>query len=155
MQILNDFSTSVRKALEEIEPDYESLRGLVVCGTHNQENVEQIINVIKTARENGTPTLLICAGHQLGAIEYARNVLGIKDATSEEFGTGTFVVKRRPELKVGLHDGETWWSNFDVVIDWEIPNHFISVPFHPEYQSSKEKPHPLLVKFIEHAKMEM
>lgn len=147
MRILNDFSTSVRKALEEIEPDYNDLRGLVVCGTHNQENVEQIISEIKRARENGTPTLLICAGHQLGAIQWVRDN-GIPDATSEEFGTGTFVVKRRPELKVGLHDGETWWSNYDVAIDWEIPKHFISVPYHPEYQSSKEKPHPLLIHFI-------
>ena len=35
-------------------------------------------------------------------IEYARNVLGIKDATSEEFGQGTFIVKKLPQLKVGI-----------------------------------------------------
>lgn len=148
MLILNDFSTSVRKALWEIDPNYESYEGLVVCGTHSQENVDYMIDEIKKARENGTPSLLICAGHQLGAIEYARNILGIKDATSEEFGQGTFVVKKRPELKVGLHEGETWWSNYDVAIDYKYPEHFISVPYHPEYQSSKDNPHPLLVKFL-------
>lgn len=148
MRILNDFSTSVRKALYEIDPNYEVLEGLVVCGTHNFHDVEMMIDEIRKARENGTPTLLICAGHQLGAIEYARNILGIKDATSEEFGKGTFVVKKRPALKVGLHEGETWWSNYDVAIDYKIPEHFISVPYHPEYQSSKDNPHSLLVKFL-------
>jgi CTP synthase (UTP-ammonia lyase) len=153
MEILNDFQTSVFRALHEIDPQYDLYNGLVVCGTHNQKNITMLIENIKTARENKIPTLLICAGHQLGAIEYARNVLGIKDATSEEFGEpGTFVVKKRPELKVGLHEGESWWSNYDVCIDYKYPDHFISVPFHPEYQSSKEKPHPLLVKFIKMCK---
>lgn len=148
MKILNDFSTSVRRALSEIDKNYENYRGLVICGTHNPHNVDEMIEEIRVARENKIPALLICFGHQLGAIEYARNVLGIKDATSEEFGQGTFVVKKRKELKVGLHEGESWWSNYDVDIDWEIPKHFISVPFHPEYQSYKGNPHPLLVKFI-------
>lgn len=149
MQVLNDFTTSVEKAFDEIDPKWRSYVGLVIAGTHNQQNVEKMLDVIMVAREGGIPTLLICAGHQLGAIEYARNVLGIKDATSEEFGQGTFVIKKRPQLKVGLHDGESWWSNYEVVIDWPVPAHFIAVPFHPEYNSSLDKPHPLLVKFLE------
>ena len=152
MRILNDFSTSVRKALEEINPNYESLNGLVVCGTHNQQNIPEMLDVIKIARENKIPTLLICAGHQLGAIEYAINVLGIKDATSEEFGEGSFVVRKRPQLKVGLHEGETWWSNYEVdtAIDrqWIKNKNTIAVPYHPEYGSTKGKFHPLLVKFL-------
>ena len=127
----------MRKALSEIDEKWESYQGLIVCGTHNQVAVEYMIDKIRQVRENGVPALLICAGHQLGAIEYARNVLGIKDATSEEFGQGTFVVKKRPELKVGLHEGESWWSNYDVAIEWKVPDHFISVPYHPDYQSSR------------------
>ena len=148
MQILNDFQTTVRRALEEIDPKYESYDGLVVCGTHNFHDTEKMITAIRRARLHKIPALLICAGHQLGAIEYARDVMGIEDATSEEFGEGTFVVKKRPKLKVGLHEGESWWSNYDVVIDYKPPEHFISVGFHPEYQSSKEKPHKDLVKFL-------
>ena len=45
--------------------------------------------------------------------------MGIKNATSEEFGQGVFVVKKRPELKVGLHDGESWWSNYEVIEEVE------------------------------------
>lgn len=37
------------------------------------------------AREQKIPYLGICLGSQIMAIEYARNVLGIADASSEEF----------------------------------------------------------------------
>ena len=156
MEIINDFSTSVKKALEEIDPNYMEYVGLVVCGTHAPHDVEQILEKIKHVRESGTPFLGICAGNQFAWIEYWRNVLGIKDATSEEFGQGVFVVKKRHNLLVGLHDGETYWSNYQCVIPsegWPMKENFISVPFHPEYQSSKDKPHPLLQKFLNYAKM--
>ena len=150
MVILNDFSTSVRKSLEEIDPDYDSYEALVVCGTHNQQNPQEMIEAITIARKLKIPALLICAGHQLGAIEYAQS-LGIKDATSEEFGEGTFIVKKRDKMKVGLHEGESWWTNYEVdpAFHWEVPSNWVSVPYHPEYQSSKDKPHKDLVKFIE------
>ena len=148
MEIIGDFNTSVTKAISELCPDYEKLDGLIICGTHTPRDMEEMIAKIKNARETGKPFLGICFGHQLAAIEYARNVLGIADATSEEFGQGTYVVKKRPELKVGLHEGESWWSNYEVAIGWIIPDNFISVPYHPEYQSSKEKPHPILIKFL-------
>jgi len=149
MIILNDFTTSVKKALSEIDPNWIKYDGLIVAGTHTPHNVEEMIDAIQIARENEIPTLLICFGYQLGAIEWARNVKGIKDATSEEFGKeGTFVVVKRDELKVGLHSGETWWSNYKVDIDWDIPKNFIAVGFHPEYQSSKFSPHPLLKQFL-------
>ena len=148
MKIYNDFDTSLKKALSEIDPKWRDYDGLIVTGTHTPHNPEIIIDEIKIAREQGTPTLLICFGHQLGAIEYARNVKGIKDATSEEWGLGTFVVKKRPYLKVGLHDGESWWSNYFVDIEYLPPDNFVSVPFHPEYHSSIDEPHPVLVKFL-------
>lgn len=139
----------MEKSLFEIDSKWMDYDGLIICGTHSPQNVEFLIGKIEEARENKKPTLLICFGHQLGAVEYARNVLGIKDATSEEFGEGTFVVKKRTELKVGLHEGESWWSNYEVVIETKYPDNFVTVPYHPEYQSSEEKPHPILKKFIE------
>lgn len=153
MIILNDFKTSVEKALYEIDPLYRYYPGLVVCGTHTPKDIEQMIDMIRIARETEIPFLGLCFGHQLAFIEYCRNVLGIKDATSEEFGIGTFVVVKRPELKVGLHSGETWWNNYEIPKDledsWEKPSHFRTYQFHPEYQSSEQKPHPLLLDFIE------
>lgn len=161
MKILNDFSTSVRKALSEIDENYESYPGLVVCGTHSPHDVEEMIEEIWRAREDGMPFLGICFGHQLAAIEYARNVLNKPYATSEEFvhlhmakpGYADFIVKGRKDgLKVGLHDGETYWNHYEVVEGfdslWKKPPHFITCQYHPEYQSSKDKPHPLLVEFL-------
>lgn len=148
MKVLNDFKTSVSRALSEINPRWRDLPGLIICGTHAPHDTEQMIEEIAEARESGLPTLLICHGYQLGAIEYARNVKGVKDATSEEFGTGTFVVVKRQEMKVGLHQGESWWSNYTVITHPEFPQNFFVAPFHPEYISRKGKPHPLLVKFL-------
>lgn len=157
MIILNDFSTSVKKSLDEIDPYYQNYPGLVICGSHTPNNMEYMINEIKEARENNIPFLGICFGHQLAAIEYARNVLGIKDATSEEFGKGTLVVhKRDAGLKVGLYDGETYWNNYEVTPEflesWKKPDNFFTTQAHPEYQSRKGEFHPLLIQFLEQCK---
>lgn len=153
MIILNDFSTSVKKALNEIDSHWESLDGLIVCGSHDFTYAEDLINFIKQARESKKPFLGICFGHQLAFIEYCRNVLGIKDATSEEFGVkGTFVIKKLPQLKVGLHNGESYWNNYEIdpllERQWHKPDNFITCQFHPEYQSIIGFPHPILVEFL-------
>ena len=155
MIVLNDFDTSVRRALTEIDPKWEEYEGIIICGTHSPEkhDIEHQINEIRKAREDGTPFLGICFGHQLCAVEYARNVRGIADACSSEWGVGTSVVKKLPHLKVGLHAGESYWHNYEVAIKWENPPHFFTTQAHPEYQSSKKKLHPLLVNFIAYAKM--
>ena len=155
MQILGEFQTSVRRALWEIDPEWESYRGLIICGTHSPKlsELDYFIDLIRDARVKGTPYLGICYGYQLSAIEWARNAMGIKDATSEEFGVrGTFVVQKRKDLKVGLYNGESYWNNYEVVIDWEQPKHFFISQSHPEYQSSIDNPHPLLLDFINYCK---
>jgi CTP synthase (UTP-ammonia lyase) len=45
---------------------------------------EGALNAIKYARESGTPFLGTCGGFQHALIEYARNVLGVKDADHAE-----------------------------------------------------------------------
>jgi CTP synthase (UTP-ammonia lyase) len=154
MSILGDFTTTVEKALNEIDAHWRDYPGLIICGSHTPRDSERYIELIKGVRENGMPYLGLCYGHQLASIEYARNVLGIKDATSEEWGKGTFVVKKRQDgLKVGHHDGETYWNNYEVNLpNWEKPINLFTSQFHPEYQSSIDKPHPLLVDFITFAK---
>ncbi len=158
MKIVNDFSTSVQKALDEIDPNWRGYEGLIVCGTHSPKDWEVQLSYIKMAREMNFPFLGICFGHQLAAIEYARNCLGISNAMSEEFRFhGTFVVKKRQEgLKVGLHDGESYWNNYEVseglTKQWIKPPNFFTTQAHPEYQSSIDKPHKLLVDFLSYAK---
>lgn len=156
MEFYLDFDTSVQKALKEIDSKFMAYPGFVICGTHEPKDTEKTIELIRQCRLTKTPLLGLCFGHQLCAIEWAR-ANGIPDATSEEFGEGTFVVKKLPELNVGMKmvDGrlESFWNNYEVVIEWEKPDNFFTAQFHPEYSSSIDDPHPLLVDYINYAKM--
>lgn len=135
-------------------------RGLIICGTHNPrlEDMGFFLKRIKDAREKKIPFLGICYGHQLAAIEYAKNVLGIKDATSEEFKIkGTYIVRKLPKIKVGGYfEGETRWNNYEVELEgWKNPEWFFTTQAHPEYQSSIDKPHPFLKEFLNYARTAM
>jgi CTP synthase len=63
--------------------------GILVAGGFGNRGVEGKIRAIQYARENKVPYLGICLGMQLAIIEFARNVLGIEDATSIEFDPET------------------------------------------------------------------
>ncbi|HEX9942966.1 MAG TPA: CTP synthase [Thermoanaerobaculia bacterium] len=54
-----------------------------------RRGTEGKIRAIRYAREHGVPFFGICLGMQCMTIEYARNVCGIKDATSSEFDPDT------------------------------------------------------------------
>ncbi|MDF7668894.1 MULTISPECIES: CTP synthase [unclassified Lactobacillus] len=58
--------------------------GLIVPGGFGSRGYEGMITAIKYARENDIPFLGVCLGMQLTTIEFARNVLGIKDANTGE-----------------------------------------------------------------------
>jgi CTP synthase len=63
--------------------------GILVAGGFGNRGVEGKIEAIKYARENNVPFLGICLGMQLAVLEFAQNVLGIKDANSVEFDENT------------------------------------------------------------------
>src|SRR5690606_18196340 len=58
---------------------------VLVPGGFGERGVEGKIEAIHYARENDIPFFGICLGMQLASIEFARNVCGVKDATSREF----------------------------------------------------------------------
>ncbi len=58
--------------------------GIIVPGGFGSRGVEGLISAIRFARENKIPYLGLCYGMQLAVIEYARTVLGWKDATTRE-----------------------------------------------------------------------
>ncbi|KKU82232.1 MAG: CTP synthetase [Parcubacteria group bacterium GW2011_GWA1_47_8] len=58
--------------------------GILVPGGFGSRGVEGKLAVIRYAREHKIPYFGICYGMQLAVIEYARNVLGFKDANSRE-----------------------------------------------------------------------
>ncbi|GJP34869.1 hypothetical protein CLOM_g19351 [Closterium sp. NIES-68] len=59
--------------------------GVLVPGGFGDRGVEGKILAANYARTNRIPYLGICLGMQIAVIEYARNVLGYKDASSTEF----------------------------------------------------------------------
>ena len=63
--------------------------GILVAGGFGERGVEGKIEAIKYAREEKIPFLGICLGMQLAMVEFARNVLGLSDATSVEFDKET------------------------------------------------------------------
>jgi CTP synthase len=71
--------------------------GVLIPGGFGRRGIEGKIEAIRFARENNTPFLGLCLGFQLAVVEFARNRLGIADATSEEFGEGSHVIALLPE----------------------------------------------------------
>ena len=59
--------------------------GILVPGGFGYRGVEGKISAIRYARENKVPFFGICLGMQCAVIEFARHVLGLEDANSEEF----------------------------------------------------------------------
>ena len=173
MEILNDFTISVEKALTEIDSGWRSYNGLIVCGTHDPKNTDKIIKQIKNARENNIPFLGICMGFQLMLIEWMRSV-GFEidpNATPK-------VISNLPNVRVGIRDvywrgkesKESHWHNFAFARkhaghfekEWELSFtdgileiaklhcnlfHF-GVQYHPEYQSSESNPHWIFKEFL-------
>lgn len=70
---------------ENVAKELKDLDGVVVPGGFGKRGIEGKVIVAEHCRKNNIPYLGLCLGSQIMAIEFARNVLGIKDATSEEF----------------------------------------------------------------------
>ena len=64
----------------------ENVHGILVPGGFGERGTEGKIHAVKFARERKVPFFGICFGMQMAVIEAARNLLGIEDASSSEFG---------------------------------------------------------------------
>ncbi|SNZ07807.1 CTP synthase [Cohaesibacter gelatinilyticus] len=62
------------------------VHGILVPGGFGERGSEGKIEAVRYARENKIPYFGICFGMQMAVIEAARNLAGIQDATSSEFG---------------------------------------------------------------------
>ena len=67
----------------------KGLAGIVVCPGFGQRGIEGKIIAAEYTRTNDIPTFGICLGMQMMVIEFARNVLGYKDANSMEMDENT------------------------------------------------------------------
>ena len=70
----------------EIKVKLKKVSGILIPGGFGKRGTEGKIEVIRYAREKKIPFLGICFGMQMAIIEFARNKLHIKKATSSEFG---------------------------------------------------------------------
>jgi len=92
------------------------LKGVLVAPGFGDRGMEGKIAAIKYIRENNIPFLGICLGMQSAVIEYARNVLGYKDANSVEANEETTtpvidlmkdqksVTKKGGTMRLGAYD---------------------------------------------------
>lgn len=74
---------------ENVAKKLEGIDGVVVPGGFGSRGIEGKIETIKYVRENKKPFLGICLGMQMAVVEFARNVLGLKDAHSAELDEKT------------------------------------------------------------------
>ena len=72
-----------------VEKKLKDLDGILVPGGFGSRGVEGKILSIQYARENRIPFFGICLGMQCACIEFARNVIGLEGANSEEFDPDT------------------------------------------------------------------
>ncbi|MGM9937877.1 MAG: CTP synthase [Candidatus Ornithomonoglobus sp.] len=91
---------------EEVTPEtadrlLKDSDGILVPGGFGDRGIEGKIIAAQYARENDIPYFGICLGMQIAVIEYARNVLGYKDAHSSELNPETThpVIDLMPEQK--------------------------------------------------------
>ncbi len=75
--------------LEENITLLHDVDSILIPGGFGERGIAGKLAAIKYAREENIPMLGICLGMQLSLIEFARNVLGIKDANSVEFDVYT------------------------------------------------------------------
>ena len=87
VQIVNVHSEFITE--ENVKEKLKDLDGLLVAPGFGNRGVEGKIIAVKYARENQLPFFGICLGMQMSVIEYARNVLGWKDAHSTEMDPKT------------------------------------------------------------------
>lgn len=86
---------------ENVNELLEDADGILVPGGFGDRGIEGKIYAIQYAREKKIPFLGICLGMQLATIEFARNVMGMKEAHSAEFAENTKypIIDLLPEQK--------------------------------------------------------
>jgi CTP synthase len=77
---------------KEIKAKLNDVSGILIPGGFGKRGTEGKIEAIKYAREKNIPFLGICFGMQMAMIEFARNILKIKNAGSSELDKNCFPV---------------------------------------------------------------
>ncbi len=94
---------------DEVIKKLSGLDGVLVAPGFGERGIEGKLRAIKFIRENKIPFFGICLGMQCAVVEYAQNVLGIKDAASTEVNQETKnpVIDLMPDQKKITRKGGT------------------------------------------------
>jgi CTP synthase len=82
-------STDLEDNDEKLKEIMDKADGVIVLPGFGARGTEGKIKAIKYVRENNIPFLGICFGFQLAIVEFARDVLSLKDANSTEINPST------------------------------------------------------------------
>ena len=105
VKLIDSEAVTARNAAKKLA----GLDGIVVPGGFGERGVSGKIEAVKYARENEVPFAGVCLGMHMAAVEFARNVLGYKDATSIELDKDADnpVIHIRPEQQDVVEKGGT------------------------------------------------
>ena len=192
---------------ENVAEQLEGQDGIGICPGFGQRGIEGKIIAAHYTRIHDIPTFGICLGMQMMVIEFARNVLGYKDANSREMdektphnvidimeeqkniskmggtmrlgayecvlkqGSRVFNIYKKEHIQERHRHRYEFNNEFqqefekngmmcvgrnpesDLVEIVEIPGlkWYVGTQYHPEYQSTVLKPHPLFMDFVKTA----
>jgi len=83
------FINSEEITAQNVADKLDKMAGIVICPGFGQRGIEGKIIAVEYGRTHDIPTFGICLGMQMMVIEFARNVLGYKDANSAEMDEKT------------------------------------------------------------------
>ena len=83
------FINSEEITYQNVAENLKDMAGVVICPGFGQRGIEGKIIAAEYTRTHDIPTFGICLGMQMMVIEFARNVLGYKDANSSEMDKKT------------------------------------------------------------------
>ncbi len=94
---------------ENVQETFAGVSGIIVPGGFGSRGIDGMLLSIRHARENKIPFLGLCLGMQLSIVEFARNVVGLKNAHSVELMPDTPhpVIHLMPEQEGVLDLGGT------------------------------------------------
>lgn len=109
LDIEMDWVSSADLSEEKMNERLADADAIIVPGGFGTRGIEGKMYAARYAREHKIPFLGICLGMQMMVLEFARNVMGIKDATSAEFDSKATnpVVDYMPDMKFQEHLGGT------------------------------------------------
>jgi CTP synthase (UTP-ammonia lyase) len=125
--------------------DYGDYQGFVGSPGSPYRSMEGALEGIRYARENGVPFIGTCGGFQHLVIEYARNVMGFRDAShaeSDPYASCLFITKLACSLvgktmEVSIAPGSKAASAYDATESME--QFYCNFGLNPEYRDQLEK----------------